>query len=382
MKEACPYFDRGQCRSCSLLMHPAGKRASSKLARFEEAARASLGHKVVVAPLWQPPNIFPSRTKAKFSVSGNMKEPVIGLTDQKLQSTELLECPLHLQAINEVLPFVKNGIVTHRIPPYHIERQQGELKGLILKSNEDGSQVLLRFVLRSRELLARVKKLAREIQKAFPYVKVSSVNIQPLPAAILEGEEEIFLTDERVIWETFNGVKVAFQPQSFSQVTHDTAEALYRYVGELLKQTSSRSMFDLFCGVGGFSLLASSKLEWGHGIEISRQAIECATMSCKANRIGNLSFEAGDVEQFLAGYSGSMPDAMLFNPPRRGLSSAMIERAVSFGPRVVVYSSCNPETLFRDLQGFSKCYSVKSLAPFEMFPLTEHLEVVALLEKR
>lgn len=379
MEETCPYFNRGQCRSCSLLDQPAERRALDKFTRFAASVNESLGAGASISPLWQPSRVFPSRTKAKFSVSGNMKEPVIGLTDQNQRSVELLDCPLHLPELNEVLPFIKNGISAHKIAPYHIERQQGELKGLILKSNEDGSQVLLRFVLRSKEALSRVKRLAREIHKEFPFVKVISVNIQPLPAAILEGEEEVFLTGEKVIWESFAGVKMAFQPQSFSQVTHETAEALYSHVAGLLAQTSTKSLLDLFCGVGGFSLIASPRLEWGKGVELSKQAIECAALSCKENGISNLAFEAGDVEKYLAEYSGERPEAILFNPPRRGLSPAIIERAVSLEPRVVLYSSCNPETLLRDLKQFEKSYSVKSLAPFDMFPLTEHLEVVALL---
>lgn len=381
MNEKCDYFNRKECSSCALLALPEEQRALRKENRFIVSVREVLGESVSISSLWQPKKVFPSRGKAKLSVSGTLKDPVIGLVDRNLESTELLDCPLHLPQLNELLHFLKALITEHKIAPYHIERKLGELKGLILKSNESGSEVIVRFVLRSHEAVSKVKRAARDLQKEFPFVKVVSANIQPLPAAILEGEEEVFLTEQNIIWDNFSGRKVAFQPQSFSQVTHETADALYQHVAKHLKQSSVQSMLDLFCGVGGFLLVASDALKWGHGVELSAQAIECAKLSCNENKIQNLKFEAADVEKFLATYTSPIPDALLFNPPRRGVSPSMIEYAKQLGPRVIVYSSCNPTTLLRDLKLLSPEYTVKNLDPFDMFPLTEHLEVVAFLEK-
>lgn len=377
----CDYFDRNQCRSCSLLALPANQRTHHKSQKLETLVHETLSFAVPTKPLWEPKGIFPSRNKVKVSVSGTMKAPIIGLVDRSLQSTELLDCPLHLPQLNELLHFLKKIIPEYKLAPYHIERKQGELKGFILKSNETGSEVILRFVLRSNDALSKVKRAAREIQKSFPFVKVISANIQPLPAALLEGPEEILLTEAGHVWEQFAGVKLAFQPQSFSQVTHETAQALYAFVAQTIRENSIHSMLDLFCGVGGFSLLAASSLECGHGVELSSQAIESAKLACTENKFRNLTFECADVEQYLKAYKGPVPDAVLFNPPRRGLSLTMIEQVKAMAPKWVLYSSCNPETLLRDIKLFGTQYKVNTLAPFDMFPLTEHLEVVALLEK-
>lgn len=381
MNEKCDYFIQKKCRSCGLLALPEAERTLHKEQKLKKDVREVLGEGITIAPFWQPKKIFPSRSKAKLSVAGTVKEPVIGLVDLSLESTELLDCPLHLPQLNELLHFIKTRIVEHKIAPYHIKRQQGELKSLILKSNDSGSEVIVRFVLRSQDALSKVKKAARETQKQFSFVKVVSVNIQPLPAAILEGEEEIFLTENKTIWESLGKYKMAFHPQSFAQVTPETTGALYRHVVETLKKASVRSMLDLFCGVGGFSIAAADTLKWGHGVELSSQAVECANLSCVENKIDNLKFETADVEKFIEIYAGPVPDAVLVNPPRRGISSSIIDRVKTLGPRVIVYSSCNPTTLLRDLKLLSPQYSVKNLSPFDMFPLTEHLEVVAFLEK-
>src|SRR5689334_19156778 len=102
-EQKCAYFDRGECKSCSLLALPFEKRAEHKYSRFIAAARDVIGPGVPILPLWQPPKIFPSRTKAKLSVSGSMANPIIGLVDRELAATELLDCPLHLPELNAVL---------------------------------------------------------------------------------------------------------------------------------------------------------------------------------------------------------------------------------------------------------------------------------------
>lgn len=356
------------------------ERGTHKQRRFEAIVGERLGAHIPIDPIWEPQRIFPSRNKAKLSVSGSMKAPVIGLVDQSSDSVELLDCPLHRPELNVLLHALKRLIVEHKIAPYHIERRQGELKGLLLKSNEDGSGAIVRFVLRSREALSKVKKAARELLREFAFVKVVSANIQPLPAAILEGEEEILLTERAEIWERFGDTQLAFGAQSFSQVTHETAGALYEHVAGFVREREIRSMLDLFCGVGGFSVIAAPALEWGRGVELSPRAIECAKLACEKNQFANLSFESGDVETFLENYLGPKPDALLFNPPRRGVSISMIECVKKIAPRHVIYSSCNPETLLRDLGLLASHYAVLRLSPFDMFPLTEHLEVVAFLE--
>ncbi len=375
----CHYFANNLCRSCGLLEKPEAERTPHKEARLRAAVTTALGTVEPLEPLWCPQSVFPSRSKAKLSVSGTLDAPVIGLVDRSFAGTELLDCPLHFPELNQLAAFVKGLVKPYQLTPYDIKTRRGELKGLILKANDDASQVLLRFVLRSTDAVGRLRKAVPEIQAAHPFVTVISANIQPVPAAILEGPQEVLLTDEHVIWEKFGERKLAFGPQSFAQVTPETARALYAYVAEQLAAAPNSGLLDLYCGVGGYSIASAATLNWGHGVELSSQAIDCARLAAQANQLPQLKFTSGDVLDFLKSYSGPKADAVVVNPPRRGLSREIIERLAALSPARIIYSSCNPETLLRDLALFAPLYRVERLAPFDMFPLTEHVEVVATL---
>ncbi len=313
-----------------------------------------------------------------MSVTGVLDAPCIGILDASLSGQELLDCPLHLPLINRTLAVVKGLIAPLKLIPYDISSRRGELKYLILHASRDQTQIMLRFVLRSTEAVARIRKAYSQLKAEIPELCSVSANIQPIPHAIVEGEEELLLGGDGILWEQYNSLSLAFAPQSFSQVTPETAEALYAYVTGLVREVAPRSLLDLFCGVGGFSLHGAQSVPTVTGVELSAQAIHCATLGAERNGLPHATFVSSPVDQFLAG-SVSPIDVVICNPPRRGLSAATIEQIAKLAPQRFIYSSCNPESLFRDL-AMLKGYRVISLAPFEMFPLTEHLEVVACLD--
>ena len=315
-----------------------------------------------------------------MSVTGTVEHPRIGILDSELEGRELLDCPLHLPIINAALENIKSLITEFKLTPYDIETKRGELKSLIIKSSADGNALLVRFVLRSTEALPRVKKAGVKLMEAIPEVISVSANIQPIAHAILEGESEILLLGGGVLWEQHGDLVLAFMPQSFSQVTSETATALYDYVSGLIVESRPEVVLDLYCGVGGFSLKAAKHSTHVTGVEISAQAIECANLGAKRNGIDNVTFIAKPVEDFLAA-TALEPSMVIVNPPRRGLGKSIVRTICELRPATIIYSSCNLETLLRDLSDMPD-YETLSVAPFEMFPLTEHLEVVAHLQRR
>ena len=373
--ENCHNYDSRRCRSCARLAYPPAERFAGKYERLVQTARDHFGAAVQVAPLWVPATVFPSRTKAKMSVSGPLDAPCLGIIDNQFQGQELLDCPLHLPIINRTLVAIRALIPKFKLFPYDIENRTGELKGLILRASRDSSQILARFVVRSTESLGRLQKAADELMQAIPEIISVSANIQPIPHAILEGETETQIAGSPLLWETYNGIELAFGPRSFSQVTPETAEALYRHVATLAAKRPAQHVLDLYCGVGGFSLHIAPHTGRVTGVELSEQAIACANLAADRNAIKNATFLAGDVAEFLATGS-TAADAVVCNPPRRGLSAGTVAALNKLAPATIWYSSCNPETLFRDIALLAD-YRISSLAPFEMFPLTEHLEVVA-----
>jgi 23S rRNA (uracil747-C5)-methyltransferase len=215
-----------------------------------------------------------------------------------------------------------------------------------------------------------------------PWVTVVSCNIQPIPAAILEGPEEEILTEQRSIEVQYNDITLSFMPQSFMQVTHEIAQALYHHAATYVRENSFSHALDLFCGVGGFSLSIASSVPQITGVEVSPMAVESARHSAARLATSHASFFADDVEAFLATSLTHEPDLIIVNPPRRGLSEGIRRRILELKPTAIVYSSCDPETFARDVSEWMTDYDLVTLSPFDMFPMTDHCEVLGILEKR
>ena len=378
----CDYYRAGICHSCSLL----GVRSGSRLKEKTEHLHSIL-HNADVRPLrihaaislrypWQ------SRHKVKMSVGGAVDAPILGITKQDRTTHDLVECSLSPAPIRELLHHLRGVIISRRLLPYDIEARTGELKHIIIMTTHDHSSSILRFVLRSPTLVPTIRNETQALQSLFPWVTVISCNIQPLPAAILEGPEEILLTENGVIREQIGSLPLYFSPQSFMQVTPSIAQQLYQTAATITKDAKPKLLLDLFCGVGGFSLSAAPHCESVLGIELSSQAIECAQRSAHEQGLKQMQFVSADVDEYLQIRSDLLPDMVTVNPPRRGLSEATRAYLSKAQPQRIVYSSCNPETFSRDVRSLSNDYELVELWPFDMFPMTHHWEVLGLLVRR
>lgn len=375
----CALFADNRCLSCSLLGINPGSRITQKVTALETTLTQYKVRPRTAAPIILPTHPWQSRHKLKLSVTGSVESPTIGITRTDGSSVELLECPLAPEPLRSLLYRIKDLITTHRITPYDIKARTGELKYIIVTSTRDNSQGIVRFVLRSSESIPRIRKIIPELQRAFPWVRVVSCNIQPIPAAILEGPDEMVLSHESSITEHFGGVALHLTPQAFMQVTPEVAAQLYASAAQHAQQLRPRLVLDLFCGVGGFSLHVAPYAQRVVGVELTPAAIACAQRSAAEAGYSHTEFHAADVEQFLDSPHDLAPDMVIVNPPRRGLSEGIIARLRRLAPKTILYSSCNPETFARDVQLLSPTYALEHLSPFDMFPLTMHCEVVGLL---
>ncbi len=376
----CAYHEAGSCKSCGLITVPYEEQLKNKeetlASIFYDYVKSGTNLKAIVPST----DLSGSRNRGKVVVSGYVHAPVIGITNDSLVGVEILDCPLHDVQINRIFQESKDLIRNCGIPPYDVAKKQGELKYLVVRYSSSSGEALVRLVMKSTGLLERAKRFAELLQKRLPYVKVISVNVQPVHAAIIEGEEELVLTPQKAIVETIGTKQIVFAPQSFCQVTPNVAAKLYSYVADIVKEASPRKLIDLYCGSGGYSVYCAPYSKTVVGIEMSKGAVESAKETALINHVTNAEFLAGDVEEYLGNISKPEVDAIIVNPPRRGLSPALIEALKRIAPKVIVYSSCNQETLKRDLDMLLSHYQLLSLQPFDMFPLTRHVEVVARLE--
>jgi 23S rRNA (uracil747-C5)-methyltransferase len=197
--------------------------------------------------------------------------------------------------------------------------------------------------------------------------------------AILEGEEEIFLTEAQRLEERFNGISLYIRPKSFFQTNPTVAEKLYRTAAEWAGETNPQRLWDLFCGVGGFALHCAAPGREITGIEIEPEAIACARDSAQTLGFEGLRFESLDAATFSA-TAGAAPDVLIVNPPRRGLGEQLCRWLERISPERILYSSCNAASLAKDLEYLSG-YRPGRVQLFDMFPHTPHYEVLVELRR-
>ncbi|MCE0488649.1 23S rRNA (uracil(747)-C(5))-methyltransferase RlmC [Pantoea sp. Mb-10] len=371
----CALYDAGRCRSCQWLDKPYSLQLDDKQSQLAQLLAA---HAVAD---WRPPVSSAQqgfRNKAKMVVSGSVERPVLGIVNRDGEAVDLCACPLYPDTFAPVFDRLKPFIARAGLTPYDVARQRGELKFILLTESTSG-EMMLRFVLRSTRKLAQLRAALPALQQPLPQLKVISANIQPVHMAILEGEEEIALTEDQALKERFNQVPLYIRPQSFFQTNPAVAASLYATARAWVAELPVSSMWDLFCGVGGFGLHCATPDMQLTGIEINAEAIACARQSAQQLGLNNVQFAALDSTAF-ATSRDQVPQLVLVNPPRRGIGAELCAYLSEMAPDYLLYSSCNPATMAQDIARLPD-YAVTRVQLFDMFPHTAHFEVLTLLTR-
>lgn len=373
----CHNFLQKHCLSCDLLDRDY---LSSITSKEQTLSRLFPEHSTKIKPsVICDKGTEGTRNKAKLAAAVVQDKIEFGFYDSQLQFKKLEDCPLHAPAINAVLIIARNLLTTYEIIPYDLLTRKGELKYLLITYSESTNELLLRFVLRSKESLPRLKKLTADLTALNPAIKVVTANIQSTHQAILEGDEEIVLTENDCITHRFGRYYLFQGPRSFFQTNSAMALQLYNQFQKELSALPIHSLLDLYCGVGAFSFFAAKYCSKVTGIEISDAAIFYANKARELNDSINIDFSAMDVEVFLKTQAPGCFDAVMVNPPRRGLNDSIIAHLIRLNPAYLFYSSCNAETLRRDLLQLEKKYQIQSLQIFDMFPFSGHFETLVVL---
>lgn len=377
----CQHFNAKRCQSCQWLAKPYSRQLADKQQQLTELMAA---YKPVQILQPQPSEQQSFRYKAKMVVLGNDAAPVLGIINAQGEQVDLTDCPLYPPSFAPVFSLCKAFISRARLTPYDIASRRGELKYILLSQSHESGRFMLRFVLRSKNCLAAITKHLPWLLQQLPQLEVCSVNLQPLPAAILEGSEEIVLTAQTVLAEQLNQVPLYLQPQSFFQTQPVVAASLYRtaaqWADELQQQQPFDQIWDLFCGVGGFGLHLLKSEQQLVGIEIAPAAIESAKRSAAEMGLQHVRFQALDATAF-ANAAAKAPDLMVVNPPRRGLGAGLCQDIERLAPAWLLYSSCNAQTLAQDLAQLPQ-YQLLKVQLFDMFAHSSHYEVLTLLQKK
>lgn len=383
----CDYFDARACRSCTLMGEP-------YVAQLAEKQRAVEEQLAPLAPAvhWLPPVASREsgfRTKAKMVVGGTLAAPTLGILDRAGRGVDLRECGVIAPGILAAFPALIAFITAAGLEPYDVPARRGELKHLIVTESPDG-ELMVRFVVRSERAVDAVRGSLTLLQDALPRLAVATANILPEHKAVLEGDVERVLTPRGTLPMRVTGPGLAIQlelrPKSFFQTNTVVAGELYAQARAWVEELAPRSLWDLYCGVGGFAIAcagagAGASARTVLGLESSAEAVESARAAAAAAGLDGVRFAVGDATAFaLAAAADAVPELVIVNPPRRGLGVALADWLEHSGARWVLYSSCNPATLERDL-AVMPALAVRRARLFDMFPQTGHAEVAVLLER-
>lgn len=371
---SCPHFEAQRCQSCRWLDVPYSQQLEQKQKHLQQVL-APFAVEQFEPTVTSPLTAF--RNKAKMVALGAAHEPILGIVSPTGAAVSLTNCPLYSDSMQQVLQYLEQWIQKAGIPPYRIDKQKGELKYILLTQSQATGEFLLRFVLRSETALPRIQANLEKLITQFPNINAVSANIQPIHMAVLEGEKEIFLTEQKTLDEYFNQVPLKIRPKSFFQTNPSVASKLYKTAQDWTSTLAPKTIWDLFCGVGGFGLHCATPETYLTGIEIEAEAIECAKLSAQQLGLKHINFQALDSRTF-ALEQGNRPDLIIVNPPRRGIGQVLAEKINAFAPSTILYSSCNAETLAQDLKILAH-YKIEKVQLFDMFPHTAHYEVLALL---
>lgn len=384
----CTHYQNGSCRSCEWLEKPYAEQLEQK----EQALKRLLSPYFLQNEQteWLPPVLSPVsafRNKAKMVVSGSVEKPILGILNEvnnPNSAVDLTDCPLYSQHFQSLFPLLKRFIGRAGLVPYNVAKRRGELKYILITESSVNGAFMIRFVLRSETKLPLIEREFASFYAQLPLDSVVSVNIQPLHAAVLEGEKEIFLSQSRVLLEQFNGVPLFIRPQGFFQTNPMVASELYRTAQQWVADLPINRLWDLFCGVGGFGLHCANGLREKNpdlaltGIEISPSAIESATASAERLGLRHVSFASLDSANFAVNNNGEKPDLVIVNPPRRGIGQELASYLNELRSPYLIYSSCNAETMAADFAHLSG-YHLEKVQLFDMFPHTAHYEALAFL---
>lgn len=264
-----------------------------------------------------------------------------------------------------------------------------KIDDLMIRNSKDSSEVMIVFIskqsrniIKDTKEIEKLKVITEKLKNRFENIKSVLLNINDSKGFVL-GKRNIILYGNNYITDYINSIMFKISPETFFQINPEITKSMYKKILEYCDLKGDESVYDIYSGIGTISLFLAEKAKSVTGIEIVEQSIKNAIDNARLNNIENVIFEYGKAEDILPKHAsqGKQADVIVVDPPRKGCEKAVLEAIINMSPKKVVYVSCNPSTLARDLKILSSSYSIKEVQPFDMFPYTNHVEAVVLLEK-
>jgi 23S rRNA (uracil1939-C5)-methyltransferase len=384
LRPPCPHYPA--CHGCPFVHFPYREQLAKKQEIVARALHEYSSLTSIEIPMPVPSaRQFGYRARTKLAVRKAKGKILIGLyIPESHEVADISACPVHPQPVNQIIQFLKEGIEKLGIIPYDEEHDTGQLRYLDLRYSFWQQQALLTLVTRHMHF-PQARDLLRNLERQFPFLVGVVQNINDKPGNVIWGERFAPLRGRDALMEKLGPLKISIPVNAFSQVNTQVARKLYEKTLEWAGLTGKEIAFDLYCGIGPISLFLASQAQLVIGIDDNVGAINTAKQNARRNGYNNCRFFAGDAAEKLRETATSVArvDVIVVNPPRKGLSTDTFAAILTTKTPKVIYISCDPTTLARDLDRFSvEGYLVQRVQPFDMFPQTDKVETVALLERQ
>ncbi len=379
----CPHFPH--CVGCPFIKVPYPEQLKRKRQIVQNALAdypALAG--VEVPPLFASPRRLGYRARVKLVVRKNRDQIAMGLyVPHTHRVIDISACPVHPRPVNQVVFYLKKKLIELGIQPYDERDDSGDLRYVDFRHSVARSELSLTLVTR-HAALPQGAALARAVQQRFPFVTGVIQNVNEQRGNVIWGNSFRTLSGRDTILERVGDLKLVFPAGVFSQANPFTARKLYEKVCEFAALKGAETVLDLYCGVGPIALYLAAAARQVWAIDDSELSIVTAKQNARRNGRGNCRFIAGDVAETLRQLKSQLSgiDLIVVNPPRKGIQQGAMEALLGTGATKVIYVSCEPRSLARDLDKLIAAnYRVVQLQPFDMFPQTEEVETVALLAR-
>lgn len=377
----CPIYK--ECGGCQLqhLSYEGQLLAKEKQVR-DVLTRIGKLEDVKVHPVLGMSEPWRYRNKAQVPVGEREGGLIAGFYQQR--SHEIIDmeaCMIQQEKNDEVVQAVKRICTKYGVTAYNEERHKGTLRHIMARHGQVTKEVMVVLVTRTPELPNK-EKIVKEIVEAVDGVKSIIQNVNSKRTNVILGDETRVLWGEEVIYDLIGNVKFAISSRSFYQVNPEQTKVLYNQALTYAELTGEETVIDAYCGIGTISLFLAQKAKKVYGVEIVPEAIADANRNAELNGIKNVEFAVGEAEVVIPNWykEGIIADVLVVDPPRKGCDDALLQTIIEMKPKKVVYVSCNPATLARDLRVLEDGgYKTVEVQPVDMFPHTTHCEAVAKL---
>lgn len=380
----CSTYKR--CGGCNLRHIKYEETLKMKQNAVQSLVNKTLKNKIIVQETVGMENPFYYRNKAQYPLGINKDgEPVIGVFASRTHEVIPMEkCLIQNSQSEEIAKYVLEFIKQNNISIYNEKTGKGLFRHIVIKVGIKTNQIMCVLVVNGKSI-PKETQLINELIRNFPQIKTIVKNINMKNTNVILGQENINIYGDGYIEDKLGEYIFKISPLSFYQVNPIQAEKLYNLGVEMAQISKEDTVFDLYCGIGTISLFMAKYAKKVYGIEIIKEAVDAANENAKVNGVTNTEFYAGDVEVVLddlINKQGITADIVMFDPPRKGLDKNSINNILKIKPKKIVYISCNPATLIRDLAEFEETYEIRTIVPVDMFPWTSNVECVALMNRK